>query len=74
MICWCIFEHMKSKKLTLAIVGCGWLGLPLALKALESGQKVKGSTTSHSKVEELEKMGLSHICFDCLTMDLFHPH
>jgi nucleoside-diphosphate-sugar epimerase len=58
MICWCIFEHMKSKKLTLAIVGCGWLGLPLALKALESGQKVKGSTTSYSKVEELEKHGI----------------
>lgn len=34
----------------ISILGCGWLGLPLAEKLIELGFYVKGSTTSESKI------------------------
>lgn len=40
---------------SVSILGCGWLGFPLAKKLIESGYKVKGSSTSFSKLEELKK-------------------
>lgn len=46
---------MKPK---IAIIGCGWLGLPLAKKLIEQGFKVKGSTTSVTKIGTLEKAGI----------------
>lgn len=36
-----------------SILGCGWLGLPLAEHLLDSGYHVKGSTTSPQKLELL---------------------
>ncbi|WP_439127422.1 dTDP-glucose 4,6-dehydratase [Polaribacter sp.] len=41
-----------------SILGCGWLGKPLAVSLLEEGFFVKGSTTSEDKVEELESLGI----------------
>lgn len=41
-----------NKKIT--ILGCGWLGFPLAKKLIESGYEVKGSTTSESKLNLLQ--------------------
>ena len=38
----------------ISILGCGWLGFPLAKKLIENGYNVKGSTTSESKLEVLE--------------------
>ncbi|MES2864650.1 MAG: NAD(P)H-binding protein [Bacteroidota bacterium] len=38
----------------ISILGCGWLGFPLAKKLIESGFEVKGSTTSESKLEVLK--------------------
>jgi len=38
----------------IAILGCGWLGFPLAKKLIETDYKVKGSTTSESKLEVLK--------------------
>lgn len=38
----------------ISILGCGWLGFPLAQKFIETGYKVKGSTTSESKLEALK--------------------
>jgi nucleoside-diphosphate-sugar epimerase len=38
----------------ISILGCGWLGFPLAKKLIESGYKIKGSTTSESKLETLK--------------------
>jgi nucleoside-diphosphate-sugar epimerase len=38
----------------ISILGCGWLGLPLAQKLIETGFEVKGSTTSESKLEVLK--------------------
>ena len=42
----------------ISILGCGWLGLPLAKTLLENGFKVNGSTTSDTKISVLEKNGI----------------
>lgn len=42
----------------ISIIGCGWLGLPLAMELIENGYSVKGSTTSDDKLEVLEKAGI----------------
>lgn len=38
----------------ISILGCGWLGFPLAKKLIDTGYKVKGSTTSESKIDILQ--------------------
>ena len=38
----------------ISILGCGWLGLPLAKKLIENGFSIKGSTTSEEKLIVLE--------------------
>lgn len=43
----------------ISILGCGWLGLPLAKSLLEKGFSVNGSTTSVEKIAVLEKAGIS---------------
>ena len=42
----------------ISILGCGWLGLPLAKSLLEKGFSVNGSTTSVEKIAVLEKAGI----------------
>lgn len=42
----------------ISILGCGWLGLPLAKALLENGFAVKGSTTSEEKLSVLENSGI----------------
>ena len=37
----------------ISILGCGWLGLPLAKAIVENGFSVKGSTTSSEKIATL---------------------
>jgi nucleoside-diphosphate-sugar epimerase len=43
----------------ISILGCGWLGLPLAKSLLEKGFSINGSTTSLEKIAVLENMGIS---------------
>jgi nucleoside-diphosphate-sugar epimerase len=43
----------------ISILGCGWLGLPLAKSLLEKGFLINGSTTSLEKIAVLEKPGIS---------------
>ena len=43
-----------------SILGCGWLGLPLAKALLENDFDVKASTTSDNKKELLENQGIPH--------------
>ncbi len=43
---------------TVSIIGCGWLGLPLAVHLLTKGFQVKGSTTSIEKVAALRQKGV----------------
>lgn len=42
----------------ISILGCGWLGLPLAKALLENGFSVKGSTTSVDKLLVLKNLGI----------------
>ncbi|MDB2606157.1 SDR family oxidoreductase [Zobellia sp.] len=43
---------------TIAIMGCGWLGLPLAKKFIEKGYTINGSTTSEGKLNSLLAQGI----------------
>jgi len=40
------------------ILGCGWLGKPLAVELIKEGYHASGSTTQESKVAELESLGI----------------
>lgn len=42
----------------MSILGCGWLGLPLAKALIDEGYHVKGSTTSVEKLEALKSAGI----------------
>ncbi|GGG41177.1 epimerase [Croceivirga lutea] len=42
----------------IGIIGCGWLGLPLAKHLLEKGCRVKGTTTNPEKVSQLTANGV----------------
>ncbi|REG92186.1 NAD(P)H-binding protein [Flavobacterium aquicola] len=42
----------------ISILGCGWLGLPLAKALLLNGFSAKGSTTSESKLSTLKTLGI----------------
>ena len=42
----------------MAILGCGWLGLPLAKYFTSKGYIVKGSTTSIEKIEILKSFSI----------------
>ncbi|WOK04991.1 SDR family oxidoreductase [Imperialibacter roseus] len=50
-------ENSTSKK-SVSVLGCGWLGLPLARHLLQNGFKIKGSTTSPEKLALLKKTGI----------------
>ncbi len=42
----------------ISILGCGWLGFPLAKALLKKGFRIKGSTTSADKLATLENAGI----------------
>ena len=48
---------MNNKK-EINLLGCGWLGFPLALSLISRGFNVKGSTTSPEKMEVLKRAGI----------------
>lgn len=43
----------------IGIIGCGWLGLPLAISFVKKGSIVHGSTTSKEKITHLAKEGIT---------------
>ncbi|PXY44441.1 NAD(P)H-binding protein [Flavobacterium hydrophilum] len=43
----------------ISILGCGWLGLPLAKRLIEKGNSVNGSTTSENKLPILKDTGVN---------------
>lgn len=49
---------MSQKKKHIAILGTGWLGMPLAKMLLKKGFSVKGSTTSEAKLQALKAVGI----------------
>ena len=44
---------------TISILGCGWLGTALGKSMIRKGWKVKGSSSSNTSYNELEKTGIS---------------
>ena len=49
----------KRENMNISILGCGWLGLPLAKRLISEGHIVKGSTTSREKLQSLSSAGIS---------------
>ncbi len=43
----------------ISILGCGWLGLPLATEFTAKGIGVKGSTTTPTKISKLQEKGIN---------------
>lgn len=43
----------------ISILGCGWLGLPLAKTLIKNGFSVNGSTTSVQKISVLKSVGIN---------------
>ena len=50
---------MDSDKKQISILGCGWLGTPLAAALIQKRFSVNGSTTSESKIPLLENLGIA---------------
>jgi UDP-N-acetyl-D-glucosamine dehydrogenase len=46
-------EHFAEKELQIGIIGCGYVGLPLALRFAEVGHRVTGFDTDPGKVAKL---------------------
>ena len=44
---------------TIGIMGCGWLGLPLAKSLIAEGYTIHGTTTSKEKLSVLEQAGIN---------------
>jgi nucleoside-diphosphate-sugar epimerase len=47
-----------------SILGCGWLGLPVAVKLISLGYQVNGSTTTPAKLGILEEQGINPFLID----------
>lgn len=56
-------EFFKGAQLKVAIIGCGYVGLPLALRFAEAGHKVTGFDTDPAKISMLNagKSYIEHI-------------
>lgn len=54
---------------SISVLGCGWLGFPLAEKLIEDGYKVKGSSTTTSKLEKLREVGIDSFHLDLPDID-----
>lgn len=49
---------------TISILGCGWLGLPLAIELTKKGYSIKGSTASENKIEVLKSNKIDPFIID----------
>ncbi|MFY0608013.1 MAG: NAD(P)H-binding protein [Cyclobacteriaceae bacterium] len=49
---------------TISVLGCGWLGLPLAKSLVEKGYEVRGSTRHPSKISKLRNGGITPYIID----------
>jgi nucleoside-diphosphate-sugar epimerase len=53
----------------IAVIGCGWLGLPLAKKLLQQKYVVFGSTTNSANLSILENFGIIPFLYDGTSAD-----
>jgi UDP-N-acetyl-D-glucosamine dehydrogenase len=56
----CLTERLRSKKAIIAIIGLGYVGLPLVLRYAEAGYRVLGFDVDQGKVDCLTR-GVSYI-------------
>ncbi|HMS68563.1 MAG TPA: hypothetical protein PKD18_10505 [Saprospiraceae bacterium] len=49
---------------SISILGCGWLGLPLAIDLLKKGYEILGSTTTFDKMNVLAENGIKPFLID----------
>lgn len=54
----CMNKTLSKPEKTISILGCGWLGLPLAKFFLQNGYSVKGSTPTLEKIPVLTVNGI----------------
>ena len=59
--------------LNVAVIGCGWLGLPLAVSFINKKYSVIGTTTSSNKIPDLKELGISSFLLD-LTKSIKQEH
>jgi nucleoside-diphosphate-sugar epimerase len=59
-------ENSKVEKKRISILGCGWLGLPLAKRLLKDdiSSHIKGSTTSPERLDLLNSEGIEGFLFN----------
>ncbi|MFH4965777.1 NAD(P)-binding domain-containing protein [Gaetbulibacter sp. M235] len=48
----------------ISILGCGWLGMALALELIKKGHRINGSTTSQNRLSKLESNGIKPFVID----------
>lgn len=54
-----------------SVLGCGWLGMPLAIFLLDDGYSVKGSTTTEKKLSLLEINNIDPYLLDITSFEEF---
>jgi hypothetical protein len=57
---------------SISIIGCGWLGMPLGKELIKFNNRVKGSTRSLKKIEEIESLGITGYAFDISSIQKNH--
>lgn len=57
-------KNKITLKQKISILGCGWLGMPLAFELTNKGYQVKGSTTSNNKFDKLKSQGVTPFVVD----------
>ena len=55
-----------------SVLGCGWLGMPLAISLLDEGYSVKGSTTTEKKISLLEINNIDPYLLDISSFEEFY--
>jgi nucleoside-diphosphate-sugar epimerase len=65
-------EFFAGKGIRIGIIGCGYVGLPLALRFADVGQQVMGFDTDKSKVDKLNagQSYIQHIAADKITFPI----
>jgi len=56
-------ESINPTKPTVCVIGCGWLGFPLAKRLISENFEVLGTTTSPDKLELLENSGIRPLLY-----------
>lgn len=59
----------NAKMKTIGVLGCGWLGLPLAKHLIAQNFIVKGSTTHQNKIDSLSKLGIESFLIDVFSLE-----